>query len=338
MNNKLFNIWGGATVEQPIIPEDYKPYDGIYIKGAQHLLKNYIEPYAHSKNCFACALRFLNIISPEIAEVFSKVAEDTEHGIPKNIVEQNLQRMFDDDSIKFQMNSSEAIFQNLPENYNQFLFNSIFKDNAELFRDILQNNDILIEYTRGSNESIGIKFHNIREKRIKEIQNDDTYSDFYLDKLIINDNEIEIEIDDIKNKIQPYFKKNKNIKLILNKYTYSQKELVKTQITNFNNHIKSILDLGCLSLALISREGIGSYYHCILIGRSLNDNIYFLDAQAPYQYIEHSENIILYLLEKGYTSLSLLVSQKKSKCVESNILEIYNENPVFLTTTSSLFK
>ena len=104
----------------------------------------------------------------------------------------------------------------------------------------------------------------------------------------------------------------------------------------FNTHIKNILDLGCLSIALIQRE-IGQPYHCILIGRSLNDNIYFLDGQHPYKYIENTENIIMYLLENGYKYLSLLTSKKKSKCVESNLLDIYNESSPFLAKTSSLF-
>ena len=45
----------------------------------------------------------------------------------------------------------------------------------------------------------------------------------------------------------------------------------------------------------------------------------------------------MYLLENDYKYLSLLISKNKSKCVESNLLETYNENPVFLTRTGSLF-
>lgn len=334
--NTIYPIYGGS-VNQQAIPEDYRTnYDGIYIKGAQHLLKNYIEPYAHDKNCFSCSLRFLNIISPEVAEAYSRAAIATEHGISKKILEENLQQIFDDSTIKFQFSSDqiEDLTQSLSPSDINLSLDDIFVKKPILFRSALENKYEIIEYKREANETFGIKMMSSSVPTVSNLMDNDDYNNYPIHELFVNDEKIIFSNkQNLISKVSDYKDNTKNIKLVL-RHPYL--EAVERNIMKFNIHIKNILDVGCLSIALIQRR-IEQPYHCILIGRSLNDNIYFLDGQHPYKYIENTENIIMYLLENDYKYLSLLISKNKSKCVESNLLETYNENPVFLTRTGSLF-
>ena len=175
--NTVFPISGGAAAQQPI-PEDFRTnYEGIYIKGAQHLLKNYIEPYAHDKNCFSCSLRFLNIISPEVAEAYSRAAIATENGISKKIVEENLQKIFDDSTIKFQfsLDEREDFTQSLSSSDINLSLDDIFVKNPVLFRSALENKYEILEYNRKADETFGIKMTNHIEPTINIIMDNDDY-------------------------------------------------------------------------------------------------------------------------------------------------------------------
>ena len=152
-----------------------------------------------------------------------------------------------------------------------------------------------------------------------------------------------------KNEIFNYYENKLNlveIQEILKKYKdYRENNFTITyQLINHDKLIDYLNEIprGCLSIGIVNlNDKIEGLYmpagkHAIIIGKSNNNNIHFIDGQDPYEYIDNLNDILSYFYKNNYTKITYIVSDT-NKCYDQEILTFTDTNIDKLVRVNSLF-